>query len=288
MIIYHALSYIQGEIIMTIEDLHDDIERQFEAVRNARSIEEEAAMKDNLIMSMVWLICLTWRSKRRNNMRILDKYKDYYDHIVGEYGIDNTIFYDRRGSKKLTQHNIIKLFKDAHEVRFDCGIHETKKYPNPKIYGIVEAGYYQYLIRVVDVICKPYTYIENDQEHWKHKYDGKVELMYVFNEHKHYFKTPLSVCGVTTKGHFSDFEKVIKSNKMLFFDNEIELDKRYVIENPILIGTRIPAIIDPHLIYINIFDYISSKADFEIVDTRGDVAKAVDHGFDKKTSFRKM
>ncbi len=29
-------------------------------------------------------------------MKIISKYKDYYDYVVGEYGLDKTIVYDRR------------------------------------------------------------------------------------------------------------------------------------------------------------------------------------------------
>jgi hypothetical protein len=224
-------------------------------------------------------------------MRILDKHKDYYDHIIEKYGRDNTVFYDRRGSEKLTQSGVIGLFRFGRENSFDYDLntHKTKKYPNPHIYGIVEAGYYQYLICALDVLCIPYTYKREDGNIcWTYKYDGQLELIYVFDEHKHYFKTPLSICGVGPKGYSLYFEEVIKSNKTIFFDNEISINKKRVIENPILKDTKIPAILDPHRIYTNIFDYLSSKADFEIVDTRGDVAKAVDHGFDKKTSFRRM
>jgi hypothetical protein len=86
----------------------------------------------------------------------------------------------------------------------------------------------------------------------------------------------------------SEFEEIIKRNKKIFFNNEVKFEKKSVIENPIFIDTKIPGILDPHMIYTNIADYIASKADFNIVDTRNDVQKAVDHGFDKKTSFRNM
>jgi hypothetical protein len=42
-------------------------------------------------------------------MRILDKHKDYYDYLAGIYGIDNTVFFDRRGSIPLTNDIIIRI-----------------------------------------------------------------------------------------------------------------------------------------------------------------------------------
>jgi hypothetical protein len=43
-------------------------------------------------------------------MRILDKNKDFYDYLAGIYGIDNTVFFDRRGSKKLTHSDLLNAF----------------------------------------------------------------------------------------------------------------------------------------------------------------------------------
>ena len=43
-------------------------------------------------------------------MRIIDNKKDYYDYLMGVYGIDNMVIYDRRGSTVFTKTEFEKLF----------------------------------------------------------------------------------------------------------------------------------------------------------------------------------
>jgi hypothetical protein len=58
------------------------------------------------------------------------------------------------------------------------------------------------------------------------------------------------------------------------------------IDNPILYSTYIPKFIDPYEIWNNLYEYISSLRDKEIVDTRTNEQHIESHGFDKKISFR--
>ena len=59
---------------------------------------------------------------------------------------------------------------------------------------------------------------------------------------------------------------------------------------PILSQTGIPAVIQPEQIFLGIEEYLSSKSNDRSMESEGltDVDKAVNHGFDKRTSFRKM
>ena len=43
-------------------------------------------------------------------MRIIDNKKDYYDYLMGVYGIDDMVVYDRRGSTVFTKTEFEKLF----------------------------------------------------------------------------------------------------------------------------------------------------------------------------------
>jgi hypothetical protein len=60
--------------------------------------------------------------------------------------------------------------------------------------------------------------------------------------------------------------------------------------SPILRNLEIQHIIPPLEIYTDIEYYIASRKDEQDVESKGitDVEKAINHGFDKKTSFRKM
>jgi hypothetical protein len=224
-------------------------------------------------------------------MRILDKHKDYYDYLAGVYGIDNTVFYDRRGSTKLTQDMLIRKFyrEDADSWVRVFYSNKWSEYLNKnKHHIIIEAGYYHYLISVSNVTEKICVKAIDPLLPPIVELDGELKLIHTFDDHKHYFPSPLNIYTVDAyKSYYSTRGSKIKE-KTLNYANDIHAYEKSVIENPILTATSIPSILNPHTIYTNIFDYISSKADFDIIDTRDDVAKAVDHGFDKKISFRNM
>jgi hypothetical protein len=231
-------------------------------------------------------------------MRILDKQKDYYDYLAGIYGIDNAVFYDRRGSTKLTQDKLIRKFLYTSD--FDYNKKTWGFYDDYECFNylknkrnkfiIIEAGYHQYMISLTQT-SKTVKIKEKYPLRTILEFDGKFELVHVFDDHKHYFPSPLSLYAVNVyKSYISyPFRNEHAAGKMNYnYANDIKVYKGSLVNNPILIDTSIPSILKAHTIYTDIFDYISSKADFEIVDTRDDVAKAVDHGFDKKTSFRNM
>jgi hypothetical protein len=218
-------------------------------------------------------------------MKIIDKQKDYYDYFAGIYGIDKTVCFDRRGSKKMSQGSLIRML-DYDGRRLDYLRFKIKPHGLINLYGIVEAGYFQYLFRVFNII--------NKAKHDALILDGDFELLYVFDDHKHYFHSPLNLYPVSINGLWGQYSYYYrnldeeKKKTTYNYKNDIVEYKGKLIENPIFSDTKIPSILDAHTIYTNIFDYISSKSDFDIVDTRGDIAKAVDHGFDKRTSFRRM
>jgi hypothetical protein len=217
-------------------------------------------------------------------MRILDKHKDFYDYLAGIYGIDNTVFFDRRGSIKLNQNDLIKSFyveNDFYGWNNNYSKTLLQVYTND-LYAIIEAGYYQYLLRAYNITRKKL----GDLSSCVYTYDGDIELVRVFSDNKHYNDSPINMYPVSVYNYSLRKNKELPKN--LNYSNDIRPHHKKVIKNPIFTDTRIPSILDAQTIYVNIFDYISSKADFDIVDTRDDVAKAVDHGFDKKTSFRNM
>jgi hypothetical protein len=221
-------------------------------------------------------------------MRILDKYKDFYDYFSGIYGIDNTVFFDRRGSVPLNQHTLIHSMMSFRHINYEYDIDDHGHFRD--IYCVVEAGYFQYLIKISNIITKKSTSdcdFTLDTYSNPCQYDGEFELVHVFDDNKHYFTSPINLYSVDFFYNFS-LSKFKQKKQAINYSNDIKTYEESLIEKPIFTNTKIPSILDARTIYINIFDYLSSKADFNITDTRDDVSKAVDHGFDKKTSFRRM
>lgn len=87
-----------------------------------------------------------------------------------------------------------------------------------------------------------------------------------------------------------------KSNSPMSFINvrvyrnstEIEYPKRldFIWDNPILKNTWVPTFISAEEIYDDLYDYLISIREPQIIDNRTDVEKLEAKGFDKKTSFR--
>ena len=69
---------------------------------------------------------------------------------------------------------------------------------------------------------------------------------------------------------------------------DIRFDNKDVISNPILAGTPITSFIAPEEVYNELYAYISSLNDVDVIDNRTDIQKAESAGFDRKTSFRNI
>jgi hypothetical protein len=195
-------------------------------------------------------------------MYIIDRNKDYYDFHSHIYGIDKKVIYDRRGSTKITNSELIRLSL------YGLSIPE-------KAYILLEIGFVQYLILITN-IEKRDTFIETT-------YSGDMEIVREFRDFKHRYSTPISVRGVYLPFRFK-WSKQIK-----YCENFEELIAKelYEIENPILADTNITSLIDSNAIWQELQNYISSLNNDKDIDLpMSDVEKAEIHGFDKKTSFR--
>ena len=73
-------------------------------------------------------------------MKIISKIKEYYDYIVGQYGIDNNVIFDRRDYKYPSD----TIFQKYNEDDFGCGLIHNYIYKN-QILFVIEIGYVQYL-----------------------------------------------------------------------------------------------------------------------------------------------
>jgi hypothetical protein len=202
-------------------------------------------------------------------MYIIDKNKDYYDYYKGIYGIDKTITYDRRGSTVLSEKRLLDIFTP-----FD--FHRVKSIE----YFVLEVGTVQYLFRVE--VHYSLVGINNVSE----PYEGEFALNNVFKDHRHYFNKEISIVPAKIN-HGWYWRNKQNEDKLVKSWDEIELLKDRMVNNPIIKDTSIASFIDPKDIWIELTNFISSKYNDKTVDiVNTDVDKIVNHGFDKKLSFR--
>lgn len=202
-------------------------------------------------------------------MKIIDNKKDYYDYLMGIYGIDEKIVYDRRNS--ITKEYLFKSrgydgtegktpFDRAYSMRLRVGNMQYTfvrnkdtdfKWVMPK-----EAyrGYYRGFNREVETLPNPTRLTDECLETMKHN-DCPIVLTISYTTDARWYNRGDDI----------------------------------TIENPILSSFGVfPKFIPANEIWENVYDFISHKNDKKIVDNRTDVEKLESHGFDKRTSFRNM
>jgi hypothetical protein len=201
--------------------------------------------------------------------------KDYYDYLTGIYGIDEDIVYDRSNGH---------VFRDAFGItdyflplrtHLDIERKHLKTYHyqgNKLVYDwvwrglelhiVIEVGYMQYLFSIE-------RYIDDS---------GKVvlnpKMLDKFNITEKKSRAPLAAIPVEYTGWYNEAPKI----------RHYDIDKK--VENPIFSGTWVPSFIPPEEMYNEIYNYLISVREPQIIDNRDDVQKLESKGFDKKTSFR--
>lgn len=202
--------------------------------------------------------------------------KDYYDYLVGTYGIDEHVVYDRRNSVKIREFSqgeeyfLTRRLYDDKEKEFRSHykvIDGKKKYVTElvgkKYHIVLEIGIKKYLFEIE-------RYLENDAV------KINPSLIKEICNTKKISKYPISIipCVYYNGGFLSEMY------------GEIKYIIKQEIPNPILVNTFIPSFIDPNIVYTELYNYLLSIKDKDIIDNRTDVEKLESFGFDKKTSFR--
>ena len=202
--------------------------------------------------------------------------KDYYDYIVGIYGIDEDITYDRKGSYVIRKDDYtmartyflkMPILEDKPKTllrRYEVIDGKGSFISNmvgQKYYFVLEAGHIQYLFCVE-------RYLENNKI--------CIEPSLVSKKHieKKISSFPLSIIPVDYRGWWNESPSI----------HRYETQKE--IPNPILENTWIPSFIEAEEMYNNIYDYLISIREPKIEDNRSDIQKLESKGFDKKSSFR--
>ena len=195
-------------------------------------------------------------------MKIISKYKDYYDYLVSKYGIDNKIILDRRDGFVLK--NIRPIEKGSYRVYnlHICGVQYDVVVSSKKEWFVTEEEK-----RALELRIRKAKGIKNQYWGWGRDNDTKfyvehdlVEILPTPSEKNDRYNCPVILGARTGSGD----------------------------EYPRLKDFKMTRILPPDEIYQKINAWLSERNEKKIVDNRTDIEKVQSAGFDKITSFRNM
>ena len=224
-------------------------------------------------------------------MKIITKngIKDYYDYLQGVRGMDELVVYDRRDCTFIKGSTIkegdypqVSFFDTCHygtdKPKLSIRRYLSKKIENhdgsykglPKFvmegevcHPLIEIGFHDWIFEVE-------RYLDDNE-----KLCLDVSLVKKFeNKTERLSEAPINIGEL--KQPYYHWGNVLRSKTAC------------LIQNPIMLHTWIPRFIPAEEVWDALYEYISSLNDKDIVDNRTDIEKVESHGFDKKTSFRKM
>lgn len=205
-------------------------------------------------------------------MKILSKYKDYYDYYQGVFGMDESKTYDRRKVTELRNILGYDAEMDAKQERIFtfaiCGIEYSVRYFRGKFYHTVEE------LSELDELVKDASGVDG----WRRSSYGintvgwnsnNTDFIREFNERN----------GIPT-----DINRKIRE-PILFTSKDRGYTEEYSV--PLLSTFDFHRVIDAKTIYIEIETFLGWLVDNPpLPDTQTNVGKIEGHGFDKKYSFR--
>jgi len=191
-------------------------------------------------------------------MKIVSNFKDYYDFLIGKYGIDPKVVYERVCETETPQHSWVK-----------SGIYRPEYLDLP--------GYYYYGIAFCGTTYKVCCY------NGKVYIGDEVLVLRKFVDKENAYKLP------TEREYLTGHNKPTDVNEKL--NCPVVLLPRYTFDgegtkNVKLADFQFGRLVPPEDAYLRIVEFLTREP--IIKDTRTDIEKVVSHGFDKKTSFRKM
>lgn len=207
-------------------------------------------------------------------MLILSGIKDYYDHCVAFYGLDNHVVYDR------TKYVDVKDYEFfTKKVRWNEKFLESKTRWEKN-----EKGKYKKVTKMVGEFL--YFILEVGDTHYIFEVERyKDEKNNLFMNHKlievkenvKKIVEDAVIALIPCNYYFNFWEGVHKISN---------IHKQFIVINPILKDTFIPSYIESSDIYMKIYNWILSTKEKPIIDKRTDVQKLESQGFDKFSSFR--
>lgn len=231
-------------------------------------------------------------------MKIIDRNSDYYDYLWQQNGGDDEVVFDRRGSVLLSKQTLC----DA----INCGdgcyrivngkkrfipllpynfFPWEKKNGEPFFLFVLAAGFNFFVIKLSSL-----RYEENTNL----LIDFSMELI-CSRKWYEYKGEPLNLYTVDSKAFVVDKLSAEEWHKANFSNCNFrpllnlsgELERCPI---PILRGAGFASIIPPEEIYCGIDEYLLASKNDVSAESAGlsDADKAVNHGFDKRTSFRNV
>lgn len=199
-------------------------------------------------------------------MKIISKYKDYYDYLVGIYGIDEKLVLDRTKFDVPLYSNIVTFYicgkvidgyYDSKEERFYFGDDILKKFPkSEKQYSKWSLRFSHSLYDYDEVIHIP---VEGSRF-------GQYANLTILDDKK--FTNETMGCPIMCSG------KVNYNQNPTYY------------HFPKLEDTGIAKILPPHEIYMLLNEWLGKEK--VITDNRTNEEKILSAGFDKKISFRNI
>ena len=234
-------------------------------------------------------------------MKIIDSRKDFYDYVVGQFGIDKDVVLDRRGYDTIEYY--LRKNPDSPLRWF------FNDMPSPNIndsYQTIYDGRYKwrfpFFVDYKKFIGKPlgnikYLVVELGFRRW----------IFCVERYKSYEsgKIVINVIGIIDC-NISANDKILPNpillyqpymlteasyNKKLAVDyyyNNRKAAEEHTYTDLILKDTFIPKHISPQDAYYALYNYQLAMREPEVIDNRTDLQKIDSYGFDRKTSFRKM
>ena len=233
-------------------------------------------------------------------MNILCKEKDYYDYVGYQNGSEDVIF-DRRNfylfeNSENVANDTFKVYPKCTEKQLAQRILEDKHFTFDRYMLALQAGYNVYVFRLQDIISGD---VEFEYIGMRKCYELKFNLplgfhkLDVCNFGRMVWKDYKQLWSLRKSGKEKNFEleSFLQGNpanwkfKPLFADSYEEVN-----DIPILKSTFVPKYIDAQEIYCAIEEWLIAQHNDVDQESKGltDVDKVVNHGFDKKSSFRNV
>ena len=242
-------------------------------------------------------------------MRILSKYKDYYDYLSHSEIADDEILFDRRKADNLVKSKDMSYNKSD---EFSYVNEVVVRHGECLLY--LYAGY-QIFVFFINVthrddnvfLVPPYEDTE------KKKLSYTIELVHSFKNYNRNISDKVLEMGSVDTGlpiWWSKHWKLGKSHdeeqkqRVINFIKDEKIDQWKLIPigydkyheqynwpgYPILTNTFVSKLIPAEEIYRNIEDFLFAARNDKDQESEGltDVDKAINHGFDKKNSFRNV
>lgn len=218
-------------------------------------------------------------------MRIISKNKDYYDYLVGYYGLDNSMVYVRNIEPNITPELLIYNENQLSQHTFSiCNRFYTVYELNKTFYHTIDE-----LIELDEILKERKIdkyFIKGNYFPIQKSIEAKAKTKWEGENGK-------SLVNITTRQPVlmkvrSSLGEIIYTEypkNAIFYDSNKKQESYWGI--PLLYPFGFATWYPPEYMYQKIYEFISwTKDNPEIPNKQTDLEKLESHGFDKKVSFR--